>query len=115
MGNEQGNQDEKGKQYNPENEDNQGETTKPENVVVCPTKICEDITSVVPVEVHSYANIGNIVIKCMGSNVVKEKENSKNVSKFEVVQKVFTQIPIDFVTKVDVKNERVDFNVYECK
>jgi len=126
MGDEQGNQDnqdEKNKQNNPENTNNpnnlnnpnnQDKTAKPENIIVCSTKVCEDITMAVPVEVRTHTDVGNVVLKCMESKVIKEQEKVKNVSKFEIVQKVFTQIPINFVTEVEVKNDRADFHVYEC-
>jgi len=144
MGNEQGNQDNQGEQDKPNdqgNQDNQGEQNKPDDQgnqdnqdeqnkpddqenqdkhdkpdkIVCPAKVCEDITVTVPVEVRAHADIGNIVLKCMGTQIVKEHEKPKNINKFKIVQKMFTQMPVDFITEVEVKDERVDFDLHVCK
>lgn len=83
--------------------------------VACSTKTCEDITMAVPVEVRAHADVGNIVLKCKGNRIAKETEKPKNVSKFEIIQEISAQIPIEFVAEVEVKDERVNFDVHECK
>jgi len=88
---------------------------KHKKFVVCPTKTCEDIVVAVPVEVRAHADVGNIVLKCKGNRIAKETEKPKNVSKFEIIQEISAQIPIEFVAEVEVKDERVNFDVHECK
>jgi len=83
--------------------------------IICPTKTCEDITVTVPVEVQAHANVGDIILKCKDHHIIKKPEKLQHVSKFEVVHEMFVQLPIDFVTKIDVADNRVNFNVYECK
>ena len=83
-------------------------------VIVCPTKTCEDITVSVPVEVKAHAAIGDIVLKCKGTRINGHYE-PKNISKFEIVQEISAQIPIDFVTEVNVNDEHVVFDVHDCK
>jgi len=82
--------------------------------VVCRTEICENITTVVPIDVYTHADIGNITLKCK-RNHIKETERLKHTHKFEVVQEVFAHIPIDFVAEVTVKDEKTGFDVHECK
>jgi len=83
--------------------------------IICPTKTCEDITVTVPVEVQAHAFVGDIVLKCKEHQIIKRHEKLQHVSKFEVMHKMFVQLPIDFVTKIEVADSRVDFDVYECK
>ena len=83
--------------------------------IVCPTKTCEDIKIFVPVEVRAHANVGDIALKCKGHHIVKKQEKPQYVSKFEIVQDISAQIPVEFITEVEVKDERVDFDIKECK
>ena len=112
--NDQG-QDDQGGRDEHDNHDDQGghdDQGKPDLQVTCPVSIREDITITVPVEVHAHADVKNIKLECKGHHIDKESKVPKNVSKFEVVQEISAQIPIEFVTKVEVKEERVDFKLH---
>ena len=82
--------------------------------IVCPTRTCEEIDVTVPVEVHARAKVGHIELKCGGHHIVREHEHPRSVSRFEIVQKVSAQIPIEFITEVHVKDECVDYHVHDC-
>jgi len=96
---------------------NQGnsEQDKYKKIIACSTKTCEDITMAIPVEVLARADVGNIVLKCKENRIVKEGEKPENVSKFEIIQEISAQIPIEFIAKVEVRDERVNFDVHGCK
>jgi len=91
------------------------EQDKHKKLVTCSTKTCEDITIAAPVEVHAHVNVGGIILKCKGNRIANEGDKPKNVSKFEIIQEIYAQIPIEFTAEVEVKEERVNFDVYECK
>ncbi|MCL2202495.1 MAG: hypothetical protein FWB88_00950 [Defluviitaleaceae bacterium] len=82
--------------------------------IVCKTKTCENISFTVPVEVRAHADVRDIDLKCKGFYVIKDEGKHSKVSKFEIVQEVSAQIPIDFVTEVEVRDEFVDFDPREC-
>ena len=81
--------------------------------ILCPTKTCEDITISVPVEVHARAQIGDIILKCKGQHI-NPHGKPQMTSKFDIVHDISLGIPIDFITDVEVKNERVDFDLHKC-
>ena len=81
--------------------------------VICHTETCENITIAVPVEVSAHADIGNIVLKCMGSRII-ERDKPKKVMKFEIVQDIFAKIPIEFIAEVKLDDECVDFELCAC-
>ena len=88
--------------------------------VVCRTETCESITTTVPIEVYTHADIGNIDLKCKQKHIKeagtqKEAQGQKHIHKFEIVQEIFARIPIDFITEVATKEEKVDFVVHGCK
>ena len=99
-----------------EDNDNEGNNDNLNNrkKVVCHTGICENIKTAVPIEVRTHTDIGNITLRCNGTHI-KEIKKLKHTYKFEVVQEVFARIPIDFITEVIIKDEKVDFDVHECK
>jgi len=88
---------------------------KNKKLIVCPTKTCEDIKISVPVEVRTNTEIGNITLKCGGHHIIKKQDKPQSVSKFEIVQEISAEIPINFITEVEVKDEHVDFDVHDCK
>jgi len=102
-----------GVQGNQDTSDKQGNQSKSERQIVCPANVCEDITITVPVEVHAHADVKNIKLECKGHHIDKCHKTPKNVSKFEVVQEISAQIPIEFVARVEVKDERVDFRLHQ--
>ena len=91
------------------NHNNQNHPSKPDPQATCPVNIHEDITITVPIEVHAHADIKNIRLKCKGHYINEGSGTPKNISKFEVVQKMSVQIPIEFVAKVEIEDERVEF------
>jgi len=135
----QGNQDNQGKQGDSDNQNGQGNgsnqngqgnndnedqdkpnTENNRRKVVCRTETCESIMATVPIEVRAHTDIGNITLKCKRKHIKetgrqKGAEETKHIHKFEIVQEVFARIPIDFITEVAVKEEKVDFDVHECK
>jgi len=88
---------------------------KNKKLIVCPTKTCEDIKVSVPVEVRTNTQIGDIILKCNGSHILKKQDKLPSVSKFEIVQEISAEIPINFITEVEVKDEHVDFDVHACE
>ena len=82
--------------------------------VVCPSKVCEDVKVTIPVEVRATVDVKNISLQCKGHHI-KEYEGSKSrIHKFEIIQEVQAQIPIDVITEVEVEDERVDFHARKC-
>jgi len=120
----QGNQDDQGNQGEDNNQGNQGNHPNYPNQdqnhhnksIACPAKICEDIILSVPVEVRAHTDIKDITLKC-GEHRIQHHQHDKptKTHKFEIVKKISAQIPISFVAEVEIKDERVDFEVYECK
>ncbi|MCL2376230.1 MAG: hypothetical protein FWC76_02425 [Defluviitaleaceae bacterium] len=110
--NNQGNQNDQGNQGNQNDQGNQGNH---ERIVVCTTNTCQDIALAVPIEIRAHAYIGNILLKCKGHRIVKEADKPQGVARFEIVQDIFAQIPIDFVAEIEAKDQRVYFDVHECK
>ena len=84
--------------------------------IICPTQICQDIKIDLPVEVSANANVGDIQLHCKSRKIVEDSKTLKHVSKFNVLQEISAKIPVQFVTEVDVKDERVEFSKpHECK
>ena len=112
-----GNQNDQGNNYqnNQGNHGNNNEQDKLIKHIVCPTQTCKDIALAVPVEVHAYADIGDITLKCKDRGIIRKPEKPKSISRFEITQEIFAYIPIDFIVEIEVKDERVDFDMYECK
>ena len=85
--------------------------------IACHNKTCEDITLSVPVEVRARADVKDVTLKC-GDHHIHHQDEHDEASKthsFEITKKISAQIPIDFIAEVEIKDERVDFDVYECK
>jgi len=91
------------------------EHDKRKKAIKCSTKACDDIIFSVPVEIRTQTDIKEITLKCMGSHIIKKHDNPGNINKFEIVQEVSAQIPIDFITEVEIKDDRVDFDVRVCQ
>jgi len=130
------NQDDQGGQAGQENQDkrdnqndqggqgNQGNypdspDNKPDHAnksLTCPTKVCEDITLSVPVEVRAHADIKGITLKCDKHHIrqLNQYDKATKTHKFEITKKISAQIPIDFIAEVEIKDERVSFDVHEC-
>jgi len=83
--------------------------------IVCHAEACGNITMATPIEISAHANVGKIVLKCMNSHIAENHERQKKVVKFEIVQEVFAKIPIDFIVEVELDDERVDFDLHECR
>jgi len=114
MSNEQENQNNQGDQDNG-NQGGHDNHDKPKKIIVCSTKTGEDITMTVPVEVRAHVDIGNIVLKCMDKHIVKKPDKLPCISKFEIVQEMHVELPIDYIAEIEIMDEHVDFDVYEYK
>jgi len=116
----QGNQDEGGNQNGQggqDNQDNHPNQNHHSKSITCPTKVCEDIALSVPVEVRAYVDIKDITLKCGEHHIHQQHQYEKpaQTHKFEITKKISAQIPIDFIAEIEIKDESVYFDVYECK
>jgi hypothetical protein len=91
------------------------EPEKKKRHIKCPTKTCEDISVSVPVKVCANSEVGEIVLRCAGSEVEKLQNRDKHCSRFIVKQRIHVIIPIDFRAEVEVGDNKIDFELCECK
>ena len=100
-----------GKQSEENNHTNQNCHNKS---IVCPSKICEEITLSVPVEVRARADVKNIILRCGEHHIHTKRGHEKQpqTHKFEITKRISAQIPIDFIAEVEVRDESVDFDVH---
>ena len=90
-----------------------GELDNKKKVIVCPSRTYEEISIAVPVEVHAHANVGEIVLRCRGHRIIKDCDRGRKKNRYTIVQEVSVLVPIECVTEVEVKDERVDYDVHD--
>ena len=77
--------------------------------IVCPTNTCEDIAVSVPVEIRAHADVGDIVLRCMGHHIESDSDR-RSCNRFKIVQKVHACIPVKYCVECEVHDEYVDFD-----
>lgn len=81
----------------------------------CPVNICEDIAVNVPVSVYAHSEVCDVKFICMGHTIEKiTADESKECSKFNIVQKLRIHIPLKFKAQCDVSEGLVSFDVHDC-
>lgn len=80
----------------------------------CPTNAFEEMNVTLPVTVHAYANVGNVLLSCMGPSVVTRNSDDTPgyhgaTSKFTISQRLRVDIPVVFGADADIGEEHVYF------
>jgi len=90
------------------------EHDKRKKCLKCPARVCEDISVAVPVEVHAHTDVKDIVLVCKGHRIVKDNDRGRHRSRFTIVQEISLQIPVECVAEVEVRDERVEYELHNC-
>ena len=86
----------------------------------CPVKAFEELDVTVPMEVHAFAEIGEVTCCCLDSaritrNADKVRGCPHACSKFTISQKLRVDIPITFVTETEVGEAHIDFESFSSR
>ena len=82
--------------------------------LVCHSKTCEDVKVTVPVEVNATVDVKDIKLECKGHHINERDTQRTTTHRFEIIQEIAAQIPIDVTTEIEIEEERVDFHAHKC-
>ena len=62
----------------------------------------------VPIEVHPFAKVGEITVKCCDDPIVKEDEEDEDKCSFIIKQKICIEVPIEFGAETETGDTFID-------